>query len=252
MTEADRSHSGPGPSGSDSTGGDPRTEPLPSSVGSEPSLEAVLRPFPHARSRGGWLDRLLFHGRRLVDGIGRPFTGRHTDRPHPRLLSAAAQEIIRAFREPVSVETGSMGAAGEGTESTASLASVLRGQGRFYSLEADEERIESCRRACGGLNQWIRYQQGDPEVTLERLRDEGELDRVHLAFLPAPDHDGGSSGIYDVLEDLMVPGSLLVVDDALHREGRGEGVRERLLPHPDWDVRLLLAGRGILVAQRRS
>lgn len=252
MTEADRSHGGSGSSGSDSTGGDPRTEPLPSPVGSEPSLEAVLRPFPHARARGGWIDRLLVHGRRLLEGIGRPFTGRTTDRPHPRLLSAAAQEILRAFREPVSLETGSMGAAGEGTESTASLASVLRGQGRFYSLESDEGRIESCRRACGGLNQWIRYQQGDPDVTLRRLRDEGEVDRVHLVFLPAPGHEGGSSGIYGVLEDLMVPGSLLVVDQALHREGRGEGVRERLLSRPGWDVRLVLAGRGILVARRRS
>jgi predicted O-methyltransferase YrrM len=145
-----------------------------------------------------------------------------------------------------------MRAAGEGTESTASLASVLRGQGRFYSLESDEERIESCRRACGGLNQWIRYQEGDPSATLRRLRDDGELDRVHLAFLPSPEHGGGSAELYGILEDLMAPGALLIVDDALHRGGQDEAVRQRLLAHTDWDVRLVLAGRGILVAQRRS
>lgn len=252
MSESDADQSGTRSPEAGATGPDPRTEGPPPSVGIAPSLEAILRPFPNARARGRWPDGLFFLGHRLAGTLRRQFPGGETIRPHPRLLSAAAQEVLRTFREPVCLETGCMAAAGEGTESTVSLASVLRGQGRFYSLEEDEGRIESCRRGCGSLNQWIRYVEGDPPTSIRRLREEGELERIHLAFLPADGGSGISGEAFREMDGLMVPGSVVVVDGAIRPLGRNDNVRPHLLDRPEWDVRAVFAGDGILVAQRRD
>lgn len=145
-----------------------------------------------------------------------------------------------------------MRAAGEGTESTLSLASVLRGQGRFLCLEEDEGRIESCRRGCGALNQWIEYVPGDPAASLRRLREEGELERIHLAFLHSRGDAEGPWNGYRALDDLLAPGSILIVDDAVRGDAPGRRVTSHLSDRPGWDARIVLVGPGILVAQRRS
>lgn len=252
MADHHRSESGSGTDDPASSADDPRVSGPPPSVGPEPSLEAILRPFPSGRARSGWIDGIRLYGTRTARAVLRQFPGRERLRPHPRLLSAAAQEVLRTFREPVCLETGCMRESGRGSESTVSLASVLRGQGRFFSLEEDEGRIESCRRICGGLNQWIRYVEGPPAPSIRRLREEGEVDRVHLAFLQFPDDPDGIWEAYSELEDLLVPGAVLVVDDAVRPGGRGGRVKAHLADRSEWDVRIVLAADGVLVAQRRN
>lgn len=252
MTESDRSESRAGTTDSDSPPADPRVSGPPPSVGPEPSLEAILRPFPSGRARGRWPDLIRLYATSFGQAILRQFPGRDRIRPHSRLLSAAAQEVLRTFREPVCLETGCMRHSGSGTESTVSMASVLRGQGLFFSLEEDEGRIEACQRICGGLNQWIHYVQEKPSSAIARLREEGELDRVHLAFLHSVDDPDEIWEEFRALDDLLVPGAVLVVDDAVSPGAKGDRVKPNLMERPEWEVRLVFVGRGILVAQRRD
>lgn len=252
MTESDRSETRPAATDPESPPGDPRVSGPPPSVGPEPSLPAILRPFPSGRAFGRWPDLIRLYATSFVQAILRQFPGRERLRPHPRLLSAATQEVLRTFREPVCLETGCMRNSGRGTESTVSMASVLRGQGRFFSLEEDADRIEACQRICGGLNQWIQYVEANPASGIARLREEGELDRVHLAFLHSVDDPDEIWEEYRALDDLLGPGAVLVVDDAVSPGAKGDRVKPHLMDRPEWEVRLVFVGRGILVAQRRD
>lgn len=246
MTPADPNRSGA--AGDD----EPEAPPKPDvGVASLPSLEAILRPLPSARARGRWADTLQFYARRAVQGILQRLPGRDAARPHPRLLAAAVQEVLRSFRDPVCLEVGG-GRVTDRTEATVTLASVLRGQGRLLSLAGDEDALQDRRNVCGSLGQWVEFVAGDPADTIRRLHREGDLEQLHLAFIHATDDPGRSRDQFQALEGLIVPGGLLVVDEVIPPAASVEGIGSRLLDQPDWSVRIVHAARGILVAQRRS
>lgn len=216
-----------------------------------PSLEAILRPFPSGRVWGPWPDVLRLHAHKLGQATLRRFPGREEARaPHPRLLSAAAQEVLRSYRNPVCLETGCIHSPTDETESTACLASVLRGQATFYLLEEDEEHIEACRRICGNLNQWISYVQGEAASSIRRLRREEKLETVHLAFLDSVDDPEAIGAEFRALEELVVEGGLVIVEDSVRPGGRGTRVKQYLSDGTGWDVRLVHTWNGLLVAQR--
>lgn len=218
-----------------------------------PSLEAILRPFPSGRVWGHWADLLRHHAYKLGQTTLRQFPGREeAGAPHPRLLSAAAQEVLRSYRNPICLETGCIHSPSDETESTSCLASVLRGQATFFVLEEEEKHIEGCRRICGNLNQWISYVQGEAASSIRRLREEGKLEAVHLAFLDSVDDPEVIWAEFRALEELVVEGGLVIVEDCVRPAGRGARVKKYLSEGAGWDVKLVHTWNGLLVAQRNS
>lgn len=242
----------PGDPNRSSAAGDDEPEPPPKpdvGVASLPSLEAILRPLPSDRARGRWPDTVQFYIRRAVQMILHRLPGREATRPHPKLLAAAIQEVLRSYRDPVCLEVEG-GRATDRTEATVTLASVLRGQGRLLSLAEDEKTLEDRRDACGSLSQWVEFVAGDPADTIQRLRREGDLEHVHLAFLHTADDPGRARRGLGALEELIVPGGLLMVDGVVQPAASAGEVGSRLRDGPDWSVRMVHAAAGILVAQR--
>ena len=243
MTSAD-------PNRSAASGNDgPEAPPKPDvGVASLPSLEAILRPLPSTRARGRWPDTLQFHLRRAVDAILHRLPGREATRPHPKLLAAAVQEVLRSYRDPVCLQVGG-GRAPDRTEATVTLASILRGQGRLLSL-ADEQTLGDRRDACGSLAQWVEFVAGDPADTIRRLHRDGDLEQVHLAFLHTADEPGRARDQLGSLEELIVPGGLLMVDGVISPAASAGEAGSRLRNRPDWSARIVHAAAGIFVAQR--
>lgn len=214
-----------------------------------PDLWAVLRGFRHAPTRGEVADRVAFHAHKLLDRLVHRVRGRRRRPPHPVLLRAAVAEVLRAFPEPVCVETGCIRSAAEETRSTLAIASALA-RGRLYTFELEPRHIALCREICRDVDDRITYVQGDAKVELRRWAERWPA--VHLAFLDSLNDADQIWEEFRALEDRFVPGSLLIVDDAVPPSRKGLRVKPYLHAHPGWETRLVYAGRGLLVAQRRG
>lgn len=211
-------------------------------------LGFLIRPFPHGRTKGrllDWLALRYFKARnRVRDERGR------RPRPHPRLLGAAVELIGRRFPEPVCVETGCIRDPEEGTDSTLVMAAALRSRGRLYTFELDPAHMATCREVCRAYDSGIEYVLGDAKEEIRRLREDGTLRTVHLAFLDSAEDPDQIMEEFRALEDLFVPGSLLIVDDVIFPAIKGARVRPHIDRHPDWDAWILYAWHGLLVADR--
>lgn len=217
-----------------------------------PDVAAVIGAFPSGPTRAEFLDAAAFHLHKLPERIARAVLGRKKTRPHGKLLSAAVEQVRRAFPEPVCIETGCIRDADEGSDSTLAIATALGGRGRFYTFELDPAHIAVCRSVCRELNDRISYVEGDSKVNLRRLREDGTLDVVHLAFFDSADDPDLILAEFRAVEDLFVPGSIAVVDDVALPGVKGKRLKPYLRRHPLWDARTVYAGRGMLVALRRA
>ncbi len=104
---------------------------------------------------------------------------------------------------------------------------------------------------CREVDHRIRYFEGDSRANLRQLRDDGTLTVVHLAFFDSGDDPELIWQEFRAIEDLFVPGSIVIVDDAVPPSVKGRRIKPYLHRHPDWDTRLIYSWRGMLVARRR-
>jgi hypothetical protein len=195
-------------------------------------------------------DWLAFQWGKTGQRLSRLRSGGPRVRPHRALLSAAVSEVLRVFPDPVCLETGCVRSETEGTDSTLAIATALGGRGRFFTFELAPRAIETCRVVCRAVLDRIRIVEGDAKVNLARLRGEGALKVVHLAFLDSADDPGQIWAEFQAIEPLFVPGSLLIVDDAI-RGVKARRVAPYLRASATWETRLVYAGNGLLLAVRR-
>jgi hypothetical protein len=211
-------------------------------------LEAIAGRFPSGPTRGPLRDWLAFQfgktGQRLARFIGR----RARVRPHPEVLSAAISEVVRRFAEPVCIETGCIRREEEGTDSTLAIARTLAGRGRFFTFELQPSHIEVCRSVCAGHLDQIEFVAGDAAANLAKHKRAGIFDELHFAFFDSADDPAITMAEFRAVEDLFVPGSIVIVDDAV-RGVKGRQIKPYLSAHPAWRTRLVFAGNGMLLAR---
>lgn len=217
----------------------------------QPRLQRIVDAFPGGPTRGEVLDWLLFRTHRLWERFAHWITRRRRTPPHPRLLAAAVGEILRAFPEPVCVETGCIREPGEGTMSTRAISSALE-RGRLYSFDLEPRHIAICKQVCEPYNDRIEYVQGDAKEELRRLNESGVLAVVHLALLDSMNDADQIWAEFRAIEDRFVPGSVVIVDDSVPPSKKGRRVKPYLHRHPLWETHLVRSGRGLLVAVRRD
>lgn len=217
-----------------------------------PDPARIAAGFPSGPTRGEPSDWAALHLCKLVQRIARAVARRPKRRPHPRLLRAAVEAVAGAFPEPVCIETGSLRDPNEGTDSTRVIAATLGDRGRLYTFELDPAHLAVCRELCREFADRIEYVQGDAKVNLRRWRERGALSRVHFAFLDSADDPEQIWEEFRAIEDLFVPGSVLVVDDVVAPAVKGRRLKPYLHRDPAWATHLVYAGKGLLVAVRRS
>lgn len=222
-----------------------------SSAAERPELGRIVGAFPGGPTRGELLDRLFFRVHRWWERFVRWIRRRRRTPPHPALLRAAVAEILRAFPDPVCIETGCIRKPGEGTMSTWAIASALE-RGRLYSFDIEPRHIEICRDVCREVNHRIEYVLGDAKEELRRLHENGTLGAVHLALFDSMNDAGQIWAEFRAIEDRFVPGSVVIVDDSVPPSKKGRRVKPYLHRHPLWETHLVYAGRGLLVALRRG
>jgi predicted O-methyltransferase YrrM len=170
-------------------------------------------------------------------------------RAHVRILRENLGEILDRIPSPVVLETGCVRKLDEGTESTLTIASTLRGRGRFLTFELRPEHIEVCRELCRDYNADIEYVEGDSVTNLQRMVESGELGRVDFAFLDSTNDGDHTWKEFQTLEQSFVPGSILVCDDVLWAD-KGRVLRPYLESSDEWRTRIYNEENGILVAHR--
>lgn len=179
--------------------------------------------------------------------IQRKYFGK--ERAHKRILREQTEAVLARVEQPVIVETGCIRMLDEGTESTLTIASIVRDQGRFFSFELRPEHIAISRQCCGTYDRFVRYVEGDSVGNLERHVADGTLARIDLAFLDSANDGDHIFNEFKAIEKAFVPGSVLVVDDVLWAQ---KGVR--LVPYieasDDWESHVFNVENGIMVARR--
>lgn len=216
-----------------------------------PEVRALFGPFPGGPTRGRARDWVRYRSRKVRERVARWVVRTPKALPHRHVLAAAVSRALSLFPVPVCLETGCIRNAREGTESTRVIASALQGRGRFYSFELDPAHIAICRAVCREFDGHIRYIQGDAKANLRKLRDDGTLRTVHFAFFDSASDPGQIWAEFRAVEDLFVPGSVVIVDDTV-RGVKGSRIKPYLHRHPLWDTYLIYAANGMLVAVRRS
>lgn len=216
-----------------------------------PQLGRIVEAFPGGATRGELLDWLLFRTHRLWERFTHWIARRRRIPPHPRLLAAAVGEVLRAFPDPVCVETGCIRQPGEGTMSTRAISSALE-RGRLYSFDLEPRHIEICKQVCEPYNDRIEYVQGDAKAELRRMNENGALAAVHLALFDSMNDADQIWSEFRAIEDRFVPGSVVIVDDSVPPSKKGRRVKPYLHGHPLWETHLVRSGRGLLVAVRRD
>lgn len=181
--------------------------------------------------------------------ILRKYFGR--ERAHKALLGRHVEALFDRVSDPVVVETGCIRKLDEGTESTLTIASILRGRGRFYSFELRPEHIAISRECCGEFDRFVHYVEGDSVTNLERCVADGTLARIDLAFLDSANDGDHIFNEFKAIEPSMGPGAVLVVDDVLWAE-KGKRLVPRIEASADWDSRVLNVENGMMVARRRG
>lgn len=217
-----------------------------------PDAARITSGFSSGPTRGELLDWAVFHLCKLLQRIARAVARRPKGRPHPRLLRAAVEEAVGAFPGPVCIETGSLRDPNEGTDSTRVIAATLGDRGRLYTFELEPAHLAVCREVCREFANRIEYMEGDAKLNLRRLRERGTLRQVHFAFLDSADDPEQIWEEFRAIEDLFVPGGVLVVDDVVAPAVKGRRIKPYLHRDPAWETRLVYAGKGLLVAVRRS
>lgn len=221
-------------------------------AGRRPEATRITAGFSSGPTRGALLDWAAFHLSKLLQRITRAVTRRPKVRPHPRLLRAAVEETLGAFPEPACIETGSLRNLNEGTDSTRVLAATLGERGRLYTFELEPAHLAVCREVCREFADRIEYVEGDAKANLRRWRERGTLRQIHFAFLDSADDPEQIWEEFRAIEDLFVPGSVLVVDDVVPPAVKGKRIKPYLHRDPAWETRLVYAGKGLLVAVRRA
>ncbi|NNJ65781.1 MAG: hypothetical protein HKP16_09450 [Xanthomonadales bacterium] len=155
---------------------------------------------------------MYFKIRKRWNRVKRKYFG--SERAHRSILREAVCDILDRLEQPVIVETGCVRTLTEGTESTLTIARLVRGKGTFYSFEVRPEHIETSRRVCGELDRYVTYIEGDSVANLERMVA-GELARVDFAFLDSANDGDHTWREFQALESSLAPGSILVCDDVL-------------------------------------
>jgi hypothetical protein len=215
-------------------------------------LVALTGRFPGAPTRGGFLDWASYRTRKLGQRIGWAL-GREKVQPHRRLLTGAVEQLRAAFGTLTCVETGCIRWASEGTESTLAIATALGETGGvLHTFELEPDHIAVCKSVCRDVNQRIRYWEGDSRAKLRKLHDDGTLGVVHLAFFDSGDDPDLIFDEFRAIEDLFVPGSIVVVDDTIPPSVKGRRIKPYLHRHEDWDTRVIFSTHGMLVARKRS
>ena len=74
---------------------------------------------------------------------------------------------------------------------------------------------------------------------------------MHFAFLDSADDPAITMAEFKAVEDLFVPDSLLIVDDAV-RGVKGRLIKPYLRANPAWRTRLVFAGNGMLLARHEG
>jgi hypothetical protein len=213
-------------------------------------LNSLSGPYPSGPIRGPALDWFAYQAGKTPQRLKKWFSGRRI-RPHHEVLKRAVSAVLECFPEPVCLETGCIRRSEGGTDSTLAIAAAIADRGRFYSFEIDPTHIELCKQKCRDLNDHIQYVQGDAKVNLRRLRDEGKLEAVHLAFFDSADDPEQIWEEFKAVEDLFVAGSLVIVDDAI-RGVKGKRIKPYLRTSDLWSTRLVYAGNGMLLARKNG
>ncbi len=216
-----------------------------------PDLDKLVESFPWGGLHGGPLDWLGFQMGKSRQRLARWFHRRPKVRPHRKLIGAAISEVVRCFDNPVCCETGCIRRASEGTDSTLTIASGLKGRGRFFSFEFEEKHIQVCKTVCKDYLEQINFIQGDAKSNLEKLKKEARFTQVHFAFFDSADDPAQTFAEFKAIEELFVGGSLVVVDDVI-RGVKGKLIKPFMRKNPDWQVRLLYAGNGLLLARKNK
>ena len=190
---------------------------------------------------------MYFKIRKRFNRVLRKHFGRPRD--HRRILRRYVEEILERCPSPVVLETGCVRKLDEGTESTLTIAALVRDRGRFLTFELRPEHIAVCRQLCGELNAFIEYVEGDSVANLDRMVGSGDLQRVDFAFLDSTNDGDHTWKEFQALEKTFVPGSILVCDDVLWAD-KGRIVMPYLKSSNQWRTRIINEENGILVAHR--
>lgn len=216
-----------------------------------PDLARIVGAFPGGPTRREVLDWALFHGHKQWERFVHRWSGRSRTPPHRALLTRAVAEVLRVFPDPVCIETGCIRNPREETGSTLAISSSLE-RGRLYTFDLEPRHLEVCREICREYDHRIEYVQGDAKEMLRRLRESRSVDAVHLAFFDSANDADQIWGEFRAIEDLFVPGSVVIVDDSVPPSNKGRRIKPYLHGHPSWETWLVYAGRGVLVALRRE
>jgi len=181
--------------------------------------------------------------------IQRKYFGR--ERAHKRILAEQTAAVLARVENPVIVETGCIRKLDEGTESTLTIASLVRDRGRFYSFELRPEHVAISRQCCGDVDRFVTYVEGDSVANLERLVADGTLARVDLAFLDSANDGEHIFREFKAIEDRLAPGAVLVVDDVLWAD-KGQRLVPYIEASAEWDARVFNVENGMMVATRRG
>jgi predicted O-methyltransferase YrrM len=167
-----------------------------------------------------------FKIRKRWNRVKRKYFG--AERAHRSLLRDAVSEVLDRVDQPVLVETGCIRTLFEGTESTLTIARLVRDRGRFYSFELRPEHIETSREVCGEFDRFVTYVEGDSVANLERLAADklaridflerlaaDKLARIDFAFLDSANDGDHTWREFQAIEGCFVPGSILICDDVL-------------------------------------
>jgi predicted O-methyltransferase YrrM len=170
-------------------------------------------------------------------------------RAHRRILSQNLLALLERTPSPIVLETGCIRLLNEGTESTLTIASTLKGAGRFLTFELRPDHIENCRQVCREWNEHITYVQGDSILNLRQKVRSGELERVDFAFLDSSNDGDHTFREFQEIEACFVPGSVLVVDDVLWAD-KGRVLVPYIQGSDQWQSRIYNEEKGFMVAQR--
>lgn len=189
---------------------------------------------------------MYFKIRKRWNRIKRKYFG--FQRAHRSILRDVVSDILERVEQPVLVETGCVRTLTEGTESTLTIARLVRDSGTFYSFELRPEHIATSRQVCGEFDRYVTYVEGDSVANLERLAA-GELARVDFAFLDSANDGDHTWREFQALESSFVPGSVLICDDVLWAD-KGRILAPHIQNSPQWKSEIRNVENGMLIAHR--
>jgi len=171
-------------------------------------------------------------------------------RGHHVILSGEIERMLRLeIINPVIVETGCIRSLTEGTESTLTIASMVKDKGTFYTFELEPRHIAICKELCAGYNQYINYIEGDSVSNLHSMVNDQTISTIDFAFLDSVNDGNHIWKEFETIEHLFHKGSTLVVDDVLWAK-KGEIIRPYLEQSGDWSTKIYNVESGIMVAKR--